>query len=712
MLPLTDTTGAGADTSGLPTGLPDEVTGPPLDVKKTVAEIRDDYDKWSRTRRPFEGSWFLAGAFLRGQQRVEYSDALARLVTPATPSHRIPVEINRIRPKIKARLAKFFKSRPKPVVIPASTERDDILNARGTEKLLSYEWAKHGLEEKYKDARMWATIASHGYIWLSWDESAEERVKMPASPENPSGKVTSLPVGDLAFEVSSPFEVLVADPTISRLGQQPAIIRAKMKPIADLKARYPELKVPQGAGDDPATNANGSTEAGNSTTRVPDRLASLNARSGDALTTAPNFNAHDGQVLVIEHFMAPCGAYPQGRYAVVVGEELAREPGPLPYDLWQHANNPYPVAEFLDNLTPGQYWGPTLIEQMISLQREYNFIRGLISENIRMMSRPKLLVYKQHNLPEGAYTTAAGEVIEVSWMPGLPPPQILQPSNVANDCWQLLQLLKAEFDDLTQIYPSSEGRAGDASSGYQSNILQEAADSVHAPDVREDELSIQDLAWKMRRLLKLGCDVPRLVTIGGQNSGPEMMEFSKDQIDEYAEVRIQAGSMLPELKSARMKTTMDMAQQGLFGDPKDPLVRRRILSMLDMGGFDVIQEEERRDDDLASQENQTTTQGGGVEPAQFFHDHIVHIFRHQNDLKTPEVLSLPMEIRLAKIAHTITHYDWINPQMGMSLRQQYNLNGLPIAAPPPPPPPMGLPPGPTGAPPLGPPAPPSPQGPR
>jgi hypothetical protein len=675
------------DDPKLPALPTDKVDGT-VDTEAIVREVKADYDKWQMQRRPFEGVWFMCGAFLRGQQRVEYNDALAKLITPVVPAHRIQISINRIKPKIKARLSKFFKSRPKPVVIPGTTQRSAILNARATEKALNFIWDKMRLESKYKDARLWSTIASKGYIWINWDENAQARVQTtdPTTGEKSEDLAT---VGDIVLEVGSPFELLIADPAINRLQLQPRIIRAKLRLASEVAARYTSLEKV-----DPV----GLVGANEPTARVPDRLAALNARTGDAMGMAPPQTQHDGQVVVIEHFIAPCLKFPKGRYAVVVNDELAKLEMELPFNMWENASSPYPVVEFVDDLTPGQYWSPTLIEQLIDLQREYNFLRAAISENIRAMARPKIIVYKQHNLPEGAWTTAAGEIVELSWIPGMPPPSIIQPANIANDCWQLLQLVKSEFDDLTQIFPSVEGKAGGAESGFQSNLLQEAADSVHGPDIREDELSIQELSWKIRHLMKIGYDVPRLLTILGPNAAPEVFEFSSDNIDEFAEVRIQAGSMLPDLKAAKANMTLDFFQKGLFGNPQDPMVRRRALGVLDMNGFEVIQEAERRDEDNAEYENKVLLGGGEVSPAEFFQDHQMHLSIHENELKAPEIDGGDPHVKLALITHCITHLDWMNPNLAQALRAQYGLEQLPPATPPPPPAPPGPPGPPPGAP--------------
>jgi len=658
---------------------PREPTGgqslePVLDKARVAAEVMDHYTRWREHRRRHEPRWFVSGAFLRGQQHVEYNEGLARLVTPTVPTYRVQLDINRVRPKIRARLSKFFKNRPKPLVVPASTEYRDVLNARASEKILSYHWDRLGLEARYKQARLWAAVGAKAYWWFRWDATATARIRQ-TDPVTGQARDETVQVGDVEVEVGSPFEVLVADPAISAIGDQPAIQRIRMLDIEDVRQRYPEVAA------ELAIRKEGGQDQSQEISQYVDRLATL--RSGDIGST--NRIERPQQLLVVEEFTAPCAKHPKGRYVVVIGGKVARYEDELPYEMYDHPANPYPVVEFADTQSPGQFWGTTYIEQLVDIQRQSNYILELITENARAVSRPKIIIYKQHNLAAGAWTNAAGEVVELTYVPGLPPPIILQPANVAGDLWNLLNYYKSLFDDLTQVFPAAEGKVAAATSGFQTNLLQEATDSVHAPDVRDDELALQEAAWKIRRLCRLGYTEARLFSVLGDNSLPEVLEFSQSQIDEYAEVRIQAGSMLPDLKAAKAQVAMELYRAGLFGNPQDPLVRRRVLGLLDGVGLDVVREDERRDADLADQENQRLASGQPVKPAQFIHDHDVHIERHQNYIKSPAFERLPPDRQQALIAHVITHWDWRNPAFAQGLRQQYGLVGLPIATPPPPP---------------------------
>jgi hypothetical protein len=322
---------------------------------------------------------------------------------------------------------------------------------------------------------------------------------------------------------------------------------------------------------------------------------------------------------------------------------------------------------------------------MLPLQKEYNLVRSKVAEQLRLMAFPKLLAAKQHQIPEGAWTSEPGEFVEYIALPNIPPPMPFHPPNIAGDAWRTIELLKTEFEDMTHIYASSEGQVGDATSGFQTNLLQEAADSVHAPDIRQHELAIEESAFKMRKLMKMGYDIPRLITIAGRNYEPDVFEFSSDAIDEHADIIVQAGSALPMLKGAKIQSVLELWNAGILGDINDPEVKRRTLGLLEMGEFEAAMEVQRRDEELARLENSEMTEGRPIQPPQFYENHDIHYSIHTDDLKSPEAKHWPEEVRMAKLAHILLHFKFIDPIAAFNLSIEYGLQGL---IPPPMPPAM------------------------
>jgi len=701
MTPTTEPTGSVArvedDLEPDPEGEDAEPYTPTETEKVLVAEVERKFTKWKTDREQHEVQWFINAAFYRGQQFVAWDNQFHTLRNTdpmPVPPHKKKIPINRIFPKIRARLAKFLRARPQPVVIPASTERKDKLNARGSQIALDYAWRKFRLEVKYRNALLWAKDCGKGFWWLNWDKTAKGRIKI-TNPLTQAEQILSLPLGDVSVEVGSPFEVLVADPTIGSVDEQPEILRIRMREVAEQQKRFPKFKhlIKASAGHEQAFH-------------FEKRIAALTARAeGMTLSEGEESgSAEDGsnknQVLVKELFTRPGGQFEQGRYLVVVGDVLVRNEQELPF--FADMDSPYPVVEFVDVPSVGQFWNTTIIEQLIGPQRQYNFIRNKIDQQLRLMMHPKIFTPTQAQIPKNAFHSGPGEVIRWNWIPGLPAPFAWTPPNVASDAWRMIQTLKEEIEDISQIFPGSEGAVGDAKSGYQTNLLQEASESVHAPDARAHELAIEQAAWKIRRLMKLGYDIPRLLTVTGRHRQAEVVEFHSDQIDENADIVVQTGSGLPTLKAARQQILLDYFDKGIFGDPKDPETRRKFLSMSDVGGLETMQDPARKDEELAEQENDEIAAGHDIAVPQFYENHNLHYTIHSDQLKSPEAKDWDDEVRFALIAHLLLHFKYINPMAAANFALEYGLNnliGIGIDKIPPPMPPGGMPPGPGQEPP-------------
>lgn len=677
----------------------DTIYAPTPDEQKLIRTIEGKYDRWKQDRRPHEIQWFVTSAFISGQQNVEYDRITQQINVPDAPSHRQRLVINRILPKYRSRLAKFLKGRPQPIIVPASTDPEDARNAKATQKVLDYLWRKLQLETRYKDALEWAAVCGKGFWWYHWDPTAKGRVLM----DTELGKeVKTGIVGEPEIEVGSAFEVLVPDLGISRICDQPEIMRIKVREVEDLKGRYPDvadfIKADASRAD---------------VFQYERQIASLTPKGNFLSTSMSRKDEDPSQVIVKEWFQKPTPKFPEGRYACVANGILLKQ-GPLPYGFSDCAN-PYPVTEFIDTQMAGRFYPTTVMEQLIGPQKEYNLIRSKVAEQIRMQSHPKILVAKQLQLPDDAWNSEAGEVIEYIALPGIPEPKPWFPPNIAADAWRSLELIQSEFDAITQIYPSAEGNAGGAESGFQTNLLQEAADAAHIPDIRSHELSVEEAAFKLRRIIAKGYDVPRLITIVGRNYEPDVIEFSNTQIDENAEVIVQIGSGLPQMKASKIQSMMELWDRGMLGNPQDPEARRKVLSSLDLGELESMQEQSRRDEDLAKLENLTFSQGGQVEPPQFFHNHNIHYATHTDQLKSVEAQKWSPEIKQALVIHIIQHMKYINPNSAWNLAVELGLAN-PMTGegiiPQPTPPPMGMmPPGPGSPPQSGPSEPPSPQGP-
>lgn len=680
-----------------------------------VAEVNDKYTKWRTDRRPYEAKWFYNAALIRGLFETRFNPVLNILESRKTPSHRSRDSINIILPKVKAKLSKFLKDRPLPVVQAASTDHEDILNAQATTKVLEYLWNKLLLEEKYEEALLWAMQTGKAFWWFRWNEAALAQVKA-APDELGNESIEDLPLGDVSVELGTAFELLVADPGVTRLMNQPEIMRVKTVLTADLEQQF---QLPQGSIKPEIKEGD--------LFQYQRQIAQLGAKSISGFTSSGSRSDDKDEAKYSvrkELFCAPSAKWPKGRYVVVAGNTVLHNEQELPYELDTHTN-PYPVVEFADTLTAGQFWPTTMVEQLAPIQAQRNRIRNTMDENLKLQTHPRIFYPQQARLAKDAWTSEAGQKIPFNFQPGMPYPQqwVVNPPNISADAYKVLDILREEADMISNLYPAAMGQSP-GTSGFDTNLLQEAADSVHAPDIRRNELSLRNAAYIMRRLAKMGYDIPRLISIVGRDKSPDVFEFSQDQIDEHANIVIDTGSSLPSQKHARIEAILKLDERQAFGPVGDPTRNRKLLRMLQLGA----QEEEAaliaRDEEHARLENLSFTRNEPVEDPMPWENHDIEYDIHTDLLKSPEIKNWPPEQRAALVRHVILHVKWKNPQNALQLaavfgmadvtqeiQQTMALEQAAIAPPPGAPVPgQQAPPPQGGAPPAQPQAPPAPQG--
>jgi len=644
---------------------------PTEDEQKAISDTKTKMEAFRRIRLPHEQQWFINSGMMRGQHYIEYNVREQRLIVNA-PTARERHAINRLRAKVLGRRSKFLKSKMKVSIVPSTSEQSDRMNARATNRAIDYFWRKQQMNRKMRHVVMQAEVGAKGYLWVYWDSS---RIVQGVQEDPVTGEKVRVEamLGDVCVEVGSPYEVLVADPTIPTLAGQPEIMRIKMRMVEDVKGRYPEF----------APFITG--EAGNDDLfRYERQIASLNATGYGASAYNEARDRGKGQgkgkdyVLVIEHFFAPTGDHPKGRYRVVVGNVLVKNEDSLPYGFYD-LPNPYPVEEHIDSPNPNQFYGTTLVEQLIPLQREYNAGRAKLAEHIKLNVHPKIIVFKQHRMPQGAWHSGAGEIIELFYMPGLPPPIVVHPPNITGDLWRALDTIRGEFEDISQVYPAAEGKTGGATSGFQTNLLQEAADGVHRPDVEGLEDMVTALLIKVRRLMKIGYTAPRMVSAIGANLEPDVEEFLGSQVDEAADIVVMAGGALPDLRAQKLQMLKEMYDGQLLGPVGSPEASRKFFSLADMGGVGDQLDSTKVDENMARVENNDFLKGRPVKNPEFFEAHDIHYQTHTELLKSPETRNWPPEQRIGILLHVIGHLDYINPMAALEAAVQYGLPPPPRA---------------------------------
>jgi hypothetical protein len=296
--------------------------------------------------------------------------------------------------------------------------------------------------------------------------------------------------------------------------------------------------------------------------------------------------------------------YPNGRLIIFSGEEIL-EDRPIDYPFG------FPFATYSptqsDSLM-GQGDVEDLMQIQARLTNAYAKLQELIVKYKSMLIVPEN--YRRH---------FQGNFDIIGSQPGDP---MTQPMLVTNKLTQDIQIIRQHIQDLKQdaykiarineIMLSGERPTGVNSGQMVRDLIESPMSSIREMQ-RNFKNFLTDISNKSVVLIQLYYNQPRIIRMasGTKFASMEPNEMGEMQINIYDrdmqtdelmaidtiksdltlgeyEVEITAGSSLPQSQSAIASTTMQLAQQGIFGDVNNPDVKELILKTLDYPNYRAI----------------------------------------------------------------------------------------------------------------------------
>lgn len=639
--------------------------GDDLPPERYALYTRALWDEQEGPLDPLHRTWIQNLLFLLSYQWWKYDPITGIAVPETVPKYRERPVANLLVPYFKHLMAKLTKQRPAFRCIPATTDPDDIHAANLGDDVLRAKWQELRISRVIRRAVAWVATTGNAYFYPFWrtdtgklrpltvpveaakiDEETGEVVGVtivecpcnedgePIMKEGPGGgMIYDLEVqpayvdeGDVGVKVISPFQVRV-DPGAETEEDVTFVIIGEVLPIRDIRRRWPDLEhvIPEDLGLMERYDAL-VTGLGIHTLRAgPD----THLASG-----AANRTENIPKALVLHYHEKPSPKYPGGRYWVVVGNELAEKPQPLPEGIW-------PVIHHLKEIeVPGRYHAASTFESAVGLQREYNEVNALIKEYHNLMLRGKWLVPIGSNIRRGQITQQPGEVIQ--YTPGLKPEMVtLKPLPQA--VYAERERILHDFEQITGIRKVSMGEAPPGvTSGRAFLTLQEADDTDLAPLIESLEECVADLAWSFIQIIRNRYDDERLVHVVGADRRYQVRAFKGSDLSGVVDVVPQQGSAFPWSQVARQNMLIEIAQAmpALFEDPETGgFDRHKFAQLLPVAGLDSLFAHEDIDYNEAKREEEQFELYDGTSPGSLprvlpWQNHAVHLRIHEYTLKT------------------------------------------------------------------------------
>jgi len=159
------------------------------------------------------------------------------------------------------------------------------------------------------------------------------------------------------------------------------------------------------------------------------------------------------------------------------------------------------------------------------------------------------------------------------------------------------------------------------------------------------------------------------------------MAFSASVLRDNTNVMVKKQSSLPDSRIAREARIMDRFQNGLYGDPLDPEVRRHVMTMLDDAIVEDIYSTVKKDEAVAKWENKMISQGVDV-PINNYDSHQIHTLEHSNYQKSLDHQKLKLkdpksfvEIETRFLKHQQGHQKYLVQERKAMIAEQQAIKG-------------------------------------
>ena len=586
-----------------------------------VKDVAQDFETRRKDRLPLERQWELNLKFLSGDQYCDIGANGNISEDYGDYSWQERRVFNHIAPIIDSRLAKF--SRVKPVVSVRPKADDDVFvaGAKLAEKLVEQVFKRADMDEAVKRVTAWSETCGTGFYKVVWNNDGGERIGSADGKEIREGEVKIIPV--------SPFEIFPDSLTAEKLDDCKSIIHARAMSAAEVNAIYGVKLLGKEIDVLGLSDVNPAVFGGN-----PDVIK-------DA-------------VIVIERYERPSPEYPKGRLITVAEDELLYY-GELPYACGNGFSYYFPFVKQNCTSVAGRFFGQSLIERMIPVQRAYNAVKNRKHEFINRLSLGVLTV------EDGSVDTddlaeeglSPGKILV--YRQGSKAPEMLSCDAIPTDFDREEEKLINEFVIISGVsdVASTAGNAN-LSSGTALEILIEQDSErmlTGAEEIRKCYVETAKLAIRLCNQFMTG-----VRAIKSQDGYGKVKIFYADSSAVCSDdCYLEGENELLYTHNQKKQLILKLYESGLLADDEGKVrqsVKGKILALLGYKDLDVKKGAARLQEEKAQNENAAMREKSV--PVEEIDDDLIHTEEHTRYVLT-EYEELSEEEKARYFAHIREH---------------------------------------------------------
>ncbi len=578
-----------------------------IEEKDIVEEILKDFRVRQNERKSFESVWQLNINFFIGNQYCYISPNGEIMETNKQYFWQEREVFNHIANIIEIRQSKLSRVRPALTVIPFSDDENDVNCAKTSKKILKAVSHNINISKIISQGTMWSEVCGTAFYKVDWDNASGRIIGVDATN-------SQIREGDVKVSVVSPFEIYPDSNTYNNIDDCMSIIYARTFHKDTVKNIW--------GVDCEGEDVNVYT------------LDSISTAGGLGYTTMSNAVAKKlkkDQVLVLEKYEKPTIDCPNGRLTIIAGDKLIFM-GDLPYINKSDNKRGFPFIKQSCIPSPNCFWGGSIVERCIPIQRAYNAIKNRKHEFLNRLTMGILSVEDGsldiENLEEEGLSP--GKVL--IYRQGASSPQLLSTGSVPIDFQYEENSLLNEFVNISgvnDIMGSSRLNNGNIS-GIALQLLIEQDEVKMLSSSEEIKSSAKEMAKHILRLYKQFAIREHTARLVGDNGAIELFYWKGSDINSE-EVVFETENELNETLAQKRSMIFEILNSGLLADENGKLsnsMRTKVLEQLGFGIWDNSQDINSLQTSSAGRENIAFMTGKGNLIPRDIDDHNLHINEH------------------------------------------------------------------------------------
>lgn len=600
--------------------------------KEIVAEVLRDFEARQAERKTFESTWRLNINFFLGNQYCYISPAGEIIENGKQYFWQEKEVYNHIANIVELRQSKLSKVRPSLTVVPFSDDERDIACAKTSKKILKAVSHNLNMSKLLSKGTMWSEICGTAFYKVDWNNNLGKVVGL-----NPAGGV--IKEGDVEVTVVSPFEIYPDSSTYNSIEDCMSIIYARsfhrdtVKNVWGVDVDGVDIDV-----------------------YSLDGLSVSGGLGYSSLSNSMAKRVKKNQVIVIEKYEKPTIEFPNGRLIIVAGDKLVYN-GELPYINKAENKRGFPFIRQVSIPTPNCFWGMSVIERCIPIQRAFNAVKNRKHEFMNRLTMGILSVEDGsvdiENLEEEGLSP--GKVL--IYRQGANSPKMLSSDSLPIDFKTEEEALLSEFKSVSGVndFLNQSNLSYGNISGVALQLMIEQDDTKLSNSSEEIKYSAQEIAKHILRLYKQYAKIQHTSKIIGDNGSIELFYWNSSDINSE-EVMFETENEINESLAQKRSMIFELLNSGLLTDENGKLsnnIRFKLLEQLGFGIWEPVQDVKELQAKSAGKENLNLLLNGEIPEPSDIDDNEVHIQEHisfilgnefeKTKLKNPALENLMLE---------------------------------------------------------------------